>query len=110
MAKEGQPTAEDIEAQKKWREGTAAAEVFDMVEHISNLRKEDSAPWRTRCHMMIFHHYSITGITGHGQLQSHQHQNHDPECIQRLIDRLRVIDQYDVLHITAEIRFVILRR
>ena len=60
--------------------------------------------------MMIFHHYSITGIIGHRQLQSHQHQNRDPECIQRLIDRLRVIDQYDVLHITAEIRFVILRR
>ena len=35
VAKEGHPTA--AEAQKKWREGTAA-EGFDMAEHISNLR------------------------------------------------------------------------
>ena len=34
VAKEGHPTAE---AQKKWREGTAA-EGFNMAEHISNLR------------------------------------------------------------------------
>ena len=34
MEKKGYPTAE---AQKKWREGTAA-EGFDMAEHISNLR------------------------------------------------------------------------
>jgi hypothetical protein len=34
VAKEGQPTAEDIEAQKKWREGTAA-EGFDMVETLA---------------------------------------------------------------------------
>ena len=43
-----------------------------------------------------------------GQLQSHQ--NHDPERfggIQQLIDHLRAINQYDVLHISAEIRFSI---
>ena len=45
------------------------------------------------------------------QLQSHQ--NHDPEWfggIHPLINRLKVIDQYDVLHISAEIRFGISRR
>ena len=82
-----------------------------MVEYISNLRKEHSASWRTRCQTMIFHRYSILPESCiMGQVQSHQ--NHDPEWyrgIQQLVDRL--VDQYDdVLHISVEIRFGILRR
>ena len=60
------------------------------LEHISNLRKEHSASWRTRCQTIITVYY----------------RNHDPEWF----DHLRVIDQNDVLHITAEIRLGILRR